>query len=187
METKLVKKHKRAIIPAGIIEGVEAFWYNNEKWVMVEGHKMRFHDAPGSVQRMIATACMNDKPSKDFMKKQGVEKFSEVFDWWYKCVVGAYDNEPDFLNGKFSADAYNHACTDMSCPHRGKLCSVKVGLKFWEVATINALKVGLSFDKTAVLLNISAAGFKSRVEKIKEKLGANNVASMMAIAAEKGI
>lgn len=187
METKLVKNNKLALLPAGIIEGVEAFWHDNEKWVAFDGHAMRYHEAPGRIQRTIADAFVNDKKSQSYMKKHGVERFSEGFEWWYKCVVGAWDHLPDFINGKFNADAYNSSCNDYTCEHRGRFCSQKVGLNCREVATINALKLGLNFEKTAILLNISMAGFKSRVEKMKEKLDAPNVTSLMAIAAELGI
>ena len=187
MKTKVAKNKKPVAIPAGIIEGVEAFWYNNEKWVAFDGKVLRYHDAPGRIQRMIITACLNDKKSREYMKKCGVEKLSEAFDWWYKCIVGAWDRTPDFLNGKFTADAYNHSCKDFNCIHRGEFCSLAPGLKHWEVATINALKLGFNFEKTALLLHISLPGLKSRIEKIKEKLKAKNMASLIAKAAEFGI
>ena len=187
MQTKLVKKHKLAIMPAGIIEGVEAFWHDNEKWVAFNGQAMLFHEAPGRIQRMIAQACINDTKSQQYMKKYGVEKFSAAFDWWYKCVVGAWDHVPDFMNGKFTADAYNNNCTNTECEHRGRFCSLTAGLKYWEVATINGLKLGLTIEKTALLLNVSTAGLKTRIEKMKEKLGAKNMASLMAKAASFGV
>ncbi|NQU54057.1 MAG: hypothetical protein HQ522_16130 [Bacteroidetes bacterium] len=187
METKLVKKNRLAIIPAGIIEGIEAFWYNNEKWVIFEGKAKRFHEAPGQIQRLIADACRNDQRSLLYLKKKGVVKFSDVFDLWYKCVVGDFECVPDFIDGKFTPDAYIHSCKDFTCVDRGRLCSLKPGLKHFEVATIIALKLGLSYEKTAVLLHISLAGFKSRVVKIREKLDAPNVTSMMAKATEMGI
>ena len=187
METKLLKKNKLAIVPAGILEGTEAFWYNNEKWVLHEGKAMPFHGAPGNVQRLIADAFMNDNRSQGYLRKIGLNQFSEAFEFWYKCVVGALDSVPDFLNGKLTADAYNSACTDYNCPHRGRFCSLEVGLKNHEVVTIVALKKGDSVAKTAEGLHVSTAGMKSRVEKIKVKLGASNMASMMARATELGI
>lgn len=188
METKLVKRNKLAIIPAGIIEGIEAFSYKNEKWVAMDGEVTPYHQAPGRIQRMIATAFLNDKRSRDYLEKEmGITGFEEGFEWWYHCVVGALDNVPDFVKGKFTADSYNHNCTKMDCVHRGKFCSVATGLKYYEVATINALKMGLSVEKTAPLLNISVPGLKSRIQLLKEKLGATNERSLMAKAAELGI
>ncbi len=186
METKLVKKNKLAIIPAGIVEGIEGFWYDG-KWVLMEGRAMPFHESPGRVQRMFAEACMNDKRRMAYARKKGITKFSEVFDWWYRCVVGGLDHVPDFLDGKFQPDAFNNLCTNYSCEDRGKWCSVEAGLKSHEVKTIVALKRGKSMAETANELHVSCAGMKSRVEKIKTKLGTSNMASMMARATEIGI
>ncbi len=188
METKVVKQNKLAIIPAGIIDGVEAFCYKGEKWVAIDRQAIPYHEAPGRIQRMIANAFLNDKPSQDYLKnKMGITSFEEGFEKWYHCVVGAWDNVPDFLQGKFTADGYSSHCLKTDCIHRGKFCSVATGLRHWEVATINALKLGLSVEKTAPLLNISVSGLKSRIQQLKEKLDAKNERSLMAKATELGI
>ena len=175
------------MIPAGIFEGVEAFWYNNEKWVLLEGTTVKFHDAPGWVQRMIADACRNDKRRVDYMKSKGVRAFSEVFDWWYRCVVGALDNVPDFVDGKFTADNYNHGCTKMDCLDRGKLCGFSSGLNTYDVKTLAALKKGETIRKTAAMLHVSEAGLKSRITKLRQKTEAKNTAALTALAGELGI
>jgi len=94
---------------------------------------------------------------------------------------------PDFVNGKFVADGYNNTCKDFDCPHRGRFCSLKAGLKTHEVATISALKGGYTIKQTAAMLCIEESSLKSRILKIREKLGARNMASMMSRAAELGI
>jgi hypothetical protein len=187
METKVLQKNQSRIMPAGIIEGIEGFWHDNEKWVMLEGTKMRYHDAPGYVQRMFACAFMNDLSSREYMKRHGVTAFSEAFDWWFRCVVGAYDFTPDFLNGKFTPDSYNNNCTDTNCPHRGKLCGRASRLNSFDVKTLAALKRGHNFRQTAASLYVSEPGLKSRVTKLREKLEARNIAALTARAAEIGI
>lgn len=175
------------MLPAGIINGTEAFWHENEKWLIHEGAVMHFNDAPCKIQNMIANLFLNDDRSRNFLKSIGITSFLEGFDMWYKCVIGALDDTPDFKDGNLTADAYNHACRDLDCAHRGRFCSLAPGLKNYEVATINKLKEGHSIEHTADILCISTAGMKSRIEKIREKLGATNTASMMARAAEYGI
>lgn len=187
MKTNIMQKEQTKKLPAGILEGTEAFWHENEKWVIHEGRTMKFHEAPGYVQRAIANAFLNDTKSRNYLCRIGVTKFSTAFEMWYKCVIGAIDETPDFLNGKFTPDAYNRTCTDYNCQHRGKLCSLQPGLKNYEVATISALKGGFTMEQTASMLCISLPGLKSRVEKIKEKLGASNMASMIANADAFGI
>ncbi len=188
MKTKVQNQNNNpGKLPAGIMQGTEAFWHKNEKWVIHEGQIMRFENAPGTVQRTIANAFLNDGQSRKYIKNMGITVFSESFDTWYKCVIGALDETPDFVSGKLKADAYNTQCTDYDCPHRGKLCSKATGLKFYEVATLHALKSGFTLEQTASLLCISLPGLKSRIEKIREKLDVRNMAAMMARAGEIGI
>lgn len=187
MRTNVDQKNVGAKLPAGIVEGTEAFWFENEKWLIHQGMAMHFNQAPTKIQNMVVEIFRYDTKSRELLEKEGLTKFSEQFDRWYKCVIGALDETPDFTNGNLNADAYNHACADYSCQLRGKLCSISTGLKNYEIETIVALKKGESFKQTADKLCISLAGLKSRIEKIKEKLGATNMASLIAIATQIGI
>lgn len=190
METKLVKRNKLAIIPAGILEGIESFFdeKTNQSWVVVDGHSMPFFQSPGKIQRLFAEAFINDKRSQKYLKeKMNITSFREGFEWWLKCVAGGLDHVPDIVNGKFTADGYNNTCTNYDCPHRGKFCSLAAGLKSYEVKTIMALKSGMSIEEAADNECVSVAGMKSRVVAIKEKLGATNMASLIAIASGFGI
>jgi hypothetical protein len=187
MNTNVMNQNEKEKLPAGLISGTEAFWHNNEKWIIHNGSTMRFSNAPGNLQRMIADRFLNDKHSIEIIKSTGITGFTEGFDRWYHCVVGAIDEVPDFESGKLQPDAYNNQCKNMDCELRGKLCSRETGLKFYEVATLHALKAGFNETETARLLNVSKAGLKSRIEKMKEKMGATNMASMIAKAVEFGI
>jgi DNA-binding CsgD family transcriptional regulator len=190
MKTNLAQKNKRPFIPAGILKGIESFFdeASQQQWVIIDGHSMPFSDAPGKIQRLFADAFMADKKSQDYLKrKMGITTFREGFEKWLKCKAGGLDYTPDFVHGKFVADKYNNACTDYACPHRGKFCSLGPVLKNYEVATIAALKGGFTIEQTATLLYISPAALKSRLERMKEKLHARNMASMMARAVELGI
>lgn len=174
-------------IPAGLLEGIEAFWHFGQKWIIIKGHVTAFDDAPTKVQNMVANCFLKDKKSQQYLRKKGIVKFSEGFDRWYRCKIGGLDTTPDFYNGVFTPDAYNNSCTDYLCPDRGKFCSQGCGLKSHEVATLVALKAGKNLAQTAAQLCISTAAMKSRLEKIKEKLNATNMASLMAKSAEIGI
>lgn len=187
MKANVQKQQSTGKLPAGIMEGTEAFWHNNEKWLIHDGRAIKFCNAPASLQRMIADRFLADKQSISYLKSIGITGFTAGFERWYRCVIGAIDETPDFDSGRFVPDAFNTSCNDYDCPHRGRLCSMATGLKYYEVATISALKGGFTETQTAALLCISVAGLKSRIEKIKEKLGATNMASMMAKAVEFGI
>lgn len=186
METKVVQKTE-ATMPAGIINGTEAFWFKGEKWVIHQGQTMRFDNAPGAIQRMIANAFMNDVVTRAYLKRMGCVTFSIAFDRWYRCRIGSFDGIPDFIDGKFTPDAFNSACKDFQCTHRGRLCSLTPGFKNYEVNTIRELKKGDTIEHTAKALFISTPGLKSRLEKMKAKMGARNMAQLMAKAVEYGM
>lgn len=176
-----------AKLPAGILEGTEAFWYNGEKMVIHNGHTTRFDEAPSQVRNMIKTAFLADRVSHKVMGTVGIVHPGEAFDKWYHCVIGALDEAPDFVNGNLNADAYNHFCSDYDCPLRGKLCSLATGLKNYEVETIAELKKGETIEQAADKLCMSVAGLKSRIEKLKEKFSAKNMAELIAKATRLGI
>lgn len=189
METNLQQKPDEGTrLPAGIIEGTEAFWHQGEKWLIHNGVTTRFDDAPVKIRKMVIGAFLNDTHSRDILRKSGITKMSEAFEKWYRCVVGALDSTPDFnfSNKQTIPDSYNNTCAE-NCPLRGKLCSVSTGLKNYEVQTILVLKRGLTFEKSAEQLCVSLPGLKSRIEKIKNKLGAQNMASLIACASYLGI
>lgn len=185
MSTKVTIETKHQI-PAGLFSGIEAFWYQNEKWIIANGSMQRFHQAPAGVQQIVWKAFFADKESQVIIKKMGITKLTDTFDKWYKCVVGGLDHVPDF--GKMLVpDDYNNMCADSDCAFRGKLCSRATGLKNYEVETLSLLKQGESIEKTASKLCVSMPGMKSRLEKIKIKLHATNMAALMARTSELGI
>jgi len=129
---------------------------------------------------------MADKQSLAYIAKIGITKASEVFDRWYRCVVGGLDHVPDF-DFKFTPDAYNNMCTDHSCPLRGRLCSRAAGLKNYEVETIIALKSAKNMDQVANTVHVSLPAIKSRVAIMREKMNVTTTVGIIARAAEFGI
>jgi len=186
MDTKVTKTDKSPI-PAGIFSGIEAFYHEGEKWVIAHGTTYSFHEAPSTIQQQVWKAFTADKKSLAYLTKMGLTKHREVFERWYKCVIGGLDSIPDLVDDKLTPDAYNNMCSDLHCPHRGRLCSCITGLKNYEVATIVALRNGESMERAASKLCVSLPGMKSRVEKIKEKLQVPNMAALMAFSANIGI
>ena len=174
-------------MPAGIFNGIEAFWYENEKWVIANGEVKRFHECDSSIQQPIWRAFMADKQSLAYIAKLGITKSSEVFETWYRCVVGGLDHVPDFLNGKFTPDFFNNTCPDLACPHRGRLCSRAAGLKNFEVETLKALKSASNMKAAAEMVHVSLPAMKSRISKLHEKFNVSNSVALMARANEIGI
>jgi len=174
-------------MPAGIFSGIEAFWYDNQKWIIANGQVKLFDECDSTIQQPIWQAFLADKQSHAYLKKIGITKASETFERWYRCVVGGLDSVPDFDRGRFTPDKFNNMCTDTTCTLRGILCSRAAGLKNYEVETLGALKQGESMERTASRICVSLPGMKSRVEHIKQKMNVTNMAALMAKTAELGI
>lgn len=173
-------------VPAGIFSGIEAFWHEGEKWVIANGAVKRFHECDSSIQQPIWKAFLNDKKSLDYIAKMGIKKATEVFDTWYRCVVGGLDHVPDF-GIKFTPDAYNNMCADTQCTHRGRLCSCATGLKNFEIETINALKSARNMEHAASAVHVSLPAMKSRISKLHEKFEVTNTVALMAKTSQLGI
>lgn len=185
--TKLQQIYQSPHLPAGLFAGVEAFWHKGEKWILTDGQRMRFENAPIKLRNMILNTFLHDEPSKKYLKKIGISGFEPGFEMWYRCVLGALDGTPDFINGVFTPDYYNSTCKVCDCPHRGKLCGAKTALNGQDVKTLTALAMGETFRETASYLYISEAGLKSRVTKLRQKLEAKNIAALTARAARIGV
>lgn len=175
-------------IPAGLFgEGIEAFWHDGEKWVIVAGVRYLYNDSPTHAKATIQREFMNDRYSLSYMStRMGLKKANEMFDTWYRCVVGGLDHVPDFAN-KFTPDAFNNMCHDTGCKHRGCFCGRQTALKNYEVETLAQLSMGNSMEKTSRQLYITRTGIRNRVDRTKEKLQANNMAELMHRAAQLGI
>ena len=185
--TKLREFSAQNQIPAGIFSGVEAFWHEGEKYVLANGTARRFDDCDSTIQQPIWRAFLADKQSHTYLAKIGINKASETFDRWYRCVVGGLDHTPDLLNDKLTPDAYNNMCADHSCPHRGRLCSRAAGLKNFEVETLYALKSARNMEHAATAVHVSLPAIKSRIAIMHEKFQVTNSVAMMAKASQLGI
>lgn len=187
MEAKLTKTDKSPI-PAGMFgEGIEAFWYEGEKWVIANGAISRYNEAPTHAKATIQRAFMNDTQSLNYMAKMGLRNANEIFDTWYRCVVGGLDHVADFSANTFTPDAFNNLCAETNCLHRGQLCGRASALRSYEVETIRSLMQGKSMEQASESLFVSLPAVKSRVAKLHEKLGVTNTAAMVTRAAEIGI
>ena len=190
--TKLSIQNGKSKAIARILEGIEGFCIETEngeieKWVSIKGAAMRFEEAPGEIQRKFGQLFINDKRGQGYLQQMGITSFREGFNKWYFCLLGGIDFVSDIVDGQLVPDAFNNICTDYNCSFRGKFCGRKSKLMNYEVATLSALKQGLSISETANMLSVSEAGVKSRIVTLKEKLGARNMAHLTAIATQIGI
>ncbi len=186
--TKVVKKQKGSAIPAGLLSGVEAFWKNGEKYLIIKGQSMKFEDAPIRVQNAIAQHCINDHEVCSRIEAEVGATFSAVFNQWYRCRVGGLDSTPDFSEdlSRYNPDEFNNQCLDYNCSMRGKICN-NLKLKHYHMPTISLLLGGATVGQIAKRVNLSPDGIKSQLKRIKEITGAKNNAHLSAIMAAKGM
>lgn len=105
-----------------IIKDTEAFWHNNEKWVIYKGNAMPLSEAPICVQDTIALIFLRDKKNRDYLKKIGYTSFAKAYDRWYQCVFRGLSKDSSFRNAKLKPEMFTWSCDDHKCNDRGKLC-----------------------------------------------------------------
>ncbi len=169
----------------------EAFWVENDpidkKWLIREKQAMQYCDLPAREQNKWLKLYHDDTENRLYIENTiGIKGFWEGFEKWWKCVMGGLDNTPDLKEGKLTPDAFNNSCTTR-CEHCGLLCGKKTGIRDYEVKTIRLVVQGNSTKMAADMIPLSIGGTKSRIEKIKRKIGAKNIAELTAKTVEMGI
>lgn len=189
MDTK-VQNFSSNPIPAGLTgDGIEAFTRDGKKYIIAEGRCTTFEAAKPEHQRHFATLFQKDKEAQHYMKtRMGIVGFMDSFNMWFNCKFGGLDGTPDLDNdgNLISFDAYQNTCAEQNCPHRGKFCSKLVGLKSHEIQLIRELAQGETIEQAAHNVCISHAGAKSKLETIKSKINAPNLAAVMTRTAAMG-
>ena len=107
MKIKLIKQGKLAILPAGIVEDVELFYFNNQKWVLCKGKLTAFNNAPELVQRMVHEAFENDSKRQLASGEISKEKYETYFDAWYHRQVGYFGDDPSEMDMPFRKGKQN--------------------------------------------------------------------------------
>lgn len=173
---------------AKMMRGIEPFYINGEKWVDAFGRKVRFYEADEAIQSEIRRCYENDEQSYIYMKRiLGITDEDEKFETWYRCVVGGLDKEPDIIDGIYNPDKFNNLCVKSYCADRGKFCGTRSALKDYEVETLTILKQGHTIEQGAEKIHVSVPGFKSRIDNLKIRFGAANMAALISIASDLGI
>lgn len=173
-------------IPAGIFQGTEYFVESGTRWAMHNGRLMRYNQLPDHIQDKLESAFESDIRSQIALKKAGITG-REAFYFWLDCRYGAYDNTPDYKDGKLQEAEYNSSCKKINCPMRGIVCKNPAGLNNQEVDTILCIQRGFTITEIADKLCKSAECIKSRIKNIKEKLEAKNSANAAVKALKRGI
>lgn len=188
MKTKIGSFKEGTKIPAGIFTGTELFAKEGEMYAMHEGKREKFDMLPAPEKDNFIALYLADKEGQKFILEYfGIQGFNEAFKQWLFCKFGSLDGNPDSINGEITPDKYNSACTKKDCPGRGKFCGIESGLRNHDIETLREIATGKTTKEIAEELHVAVSTVKSRVEKLKEKFSAANVAALAALAADLGI
>lgn len=157
-------------------------------FALYQGKRIHFTELPSMEKRNFIDLYLSDKEGQRFIRDHfGITGFESAFKKWLFCKFGSLDGSPDMVDSRATPDTYNSACHRASCPGRGKFCGQASGVKDFEAATLKKIIAGKTTSEIANELNISHAAVKSRVEKLKIKFNAPNMAALAACAVEIGI
>ena len=184
MNTNLREKVVPNNIPAGLFDGTEVFYCKGEHFALHEGTVTKFENLPGMIKRVFFEAYARDKKAQVFFKTElNMEGAESQFKQWLFCKFGSLDQIPDYLDGKLYPDSFNTTCTRANCPGRGSFCGEASSLKAYDVSTLKEIITGKPVKQIADALHLSVPGTRSRINKLKEKLRASNMAALGANAA----
>ena len=184
MNTNLREKEVPNNIPAGIFHGTEVFYSGGEAFALHEGTVIIYENLPSMIKRVFFNAYAKDKEAQRFFKTElNITGAESQFKQWLFCKFGALDMTPDYLNGKLTPDSFNSTCKRKKCPGRGRFCGQASSLKDHDVTTLQEIIAGKSVKQIADTLHLSIPGARSRVNKLKDKLKAGNMAALGANAA----
>lgn len=183
-----VQKNYEGAIPQWLTDGgVEVFSHNGKTYLMIDNARVAFDDAPAEYREFFEEMFLADKQGRHYLKAVlGITSQAEGFDRWMFCKFGGIDKASDLIDGRLVPDVYNNVCTDRNCPLRGKFCGSSSNLTSIDVQTVKVLSEGKTIENVALKLFLSIPGAKSRINALKEKTGAANMAQLMTITARLG-
>lgn len=178
------------IINAGILHGCEYFAQKpKEGYTLYSGQLLKPNQLPVLVEQLMMDDFKVDRKAFTFLKKMGITGFRRGFEQYKFCKYGGIDSVSDFdlETNKLTPDAFNNMCSSTTCQLRGKFCGVASGITCDDYNTLIELVSGRSSKQAADELHLANASVKSRIAKLKEKLGAKNTPELTYIAGKLGI
>ena len=186
MNTNVVQT---ANIPAGIFGGCELLIHQNQNFALHNGSLIKPNELPVQVEQLVFDHYKQNKKAHKYLKQMGYPGVKTGYEKYKSCLFGGFDSVPDvdLKTGAVTPDFFNASCTSETCQFRGKLCGTASAISKDDYKTLIEIISGNSAKIAASGLHLSTAGLKSRIEKLKEKLDAVNIAELAYKAAQLGI
>lgn len=180
-------------LPAGLIDnGIEFFRspVNPEKsYALMGGRVSRVADLPAAIKALI-NADIAAHPDKQRELVAMGYTGDAMLEKYCSCVYGLFDDQPDFIDGKFIHAEYVQCAIRATCPANGILCNpltVGQGNTLTDRQTTVLTHIGRRRLNKEIAgdLKISPETVKQHVRNIQRLAGLENKKDLVWLAHQK--
>ncbi len=182
-------------LPAGLLDNDIEFFNDPSD------QEICYHLTSGRVQRVGDNPFINSLIDNDMIAhpgkiealvKIGYETVDAQREKYCSCCFGAFDGEPDVVNGEFKHNEFWNCPKRGTCPVEGKLCdALRVGegklLSRREIEVLGLAGRCMLDKEIAYQLGISEETVKIHLKHIREKSGLMNKKDLVLLAHQKNL
>lgn len=177
-------------LPAGIADkNVEFFAQGEQVFAIMDGQMHPIQTWPDWLHKAIEEDMAKHPEAVEALVDADIVGTAEMVEQYIKCRYSVLDNTPDMINGQLQPSEYTACNLRGSCPYEGRLCELLKAphgtLTHREIAVLKLIPEGLLDKEIADRLGISPLTVGVYMRNLREKIGANNKASLVKFAVNK--
>lgn len=177
-------------LPAGITDkNVEFFAQGDNVFAIMEAQMHPIQSWPEWLLQAVEEDIAKHPDALDSLVDADIVGRLEMIEQYVKCRYSVLDNTPDMINGQLQPTEYTTCNLRGSCPYEGRLCELLKAphgtLTHREIAVLKLIPEGLLDKEIAERLGISPLTVGVYMRNLREKIGANNKASLVRFALQK--
>jgi DNA-binding CsgD family transcriptional regulator len=151
----------------------------------------RVHKAPQYILKMIIADMVSHPKKVAVLRGMGYTEFNALIEKYCSCVFGAYDRDPDIVNGKMVHSEFWNCPLRKSCPGCGVVCNnleVKYGTLTERQIDVLVQVGQCRLDKEiSAALQISPETVKVHLKGIRKLTGLENKMDLVLLAKSKNL
>lgn len=180
------------ILPAGLFdEDIEFFVKDNSAYAMFRFKVIPLNDLPTNILLDLDEVINADEAAKNALQELQIITPEQRREQFIKCRHGAFNNEPDIIDGKIQPGEYWDCGLRGVCKHEGKLCSSVAAengiLTKREIELVRYIAIGLQDKEIADKMGISINTIPPHKKNVFEKIGARSKVDVTVFAINKNI
>ncbi len=177
-------------LPAGIADkNVEFFAQGEQVFAIMGGQMHPIQTWPDWLAQAIEDDMAKHPEAVEALVDADIVGRAEMIEQYVKCRYSVLDNSPDMINGQLQPTEYTTCSLRGTCPYEGRLCDLLKAphgtLTHREIAVLKLIPEGLLDKEIAERLGISPLTVGVYMRNLREKIGANNKASLVRFALQK--